>query len=215
MTTDLVHQVIPGVLEKDWQEIEKKLEVIRIFSDKVHVDIIDGQFNKNQTILDPAPFAQYKDELFLEVHLMVNEPINYLKTYYSAGFKRFIGHVEKMSDQTEFVARCELYGEVGLALDLETAIELIKVPFEDLDLIHIMSVKAGEAGQNFEESSLEKIKELREKTDVPIEVDGGINDETIKLAKDAGANYFVATSFISEAPNPKEAFEKLQTLSKD
>ncbi len=206
MITPSTHYVIPALLERNWEEIEKKLEVLKTFSDKVHVDVLDIGF-------DPEPFSKYKDQLFLEVHLMTDEPINSLKTFYHVGFKRFIGHAEKISDQAEFVARGELYGEVGLALDLESPIDLIKVSFEDLDLVSVMSVKAGKQGQEFDQSSLEKIKSIRSKTGLPIEVDGGINDQTLRLAKEAGVNYFVAGSFILNNPNPKEAFQNLEALA--
>lgn len=213
MTTSNTHYVIPGILEKNWEEIEKKLEILKTFSDKVHIDIIDSEFGGEETILDAEPFSKYKDQLVLEVHLMVNEPINYLKTFYSAGFKRFIGQVENMQDQAEFVAKGQLYGEVGLALDLGTPIEQIKVSFEDLDLIHLMSVKAGKSGQELDQSSLEKIKNLRSKTATYIEIDGGIKRETLKLAKDAGANFFVATSSIWKDQNPKDSFQKLESMA--
>ncbi|HZQ29808.1 MAG TPA: HisA/HisF-related TIM barrel protein [Patescibacteria group bacterium] len=206
MITPSTHYVIPALLERDWEEIEKKLEVIKTFSDKVHIDVLDIGF-------DPEPFSKYKDQLFLEAHLMTDEPVNSLKTFYRAGFKRFIGHAEKISDQAVFVARGELYGEVGLALDLESPIDLIKVPFEDLDFVSVMSVKAGKQGQELDQSSLEKIESIRSKTDLPIEVDGGINDQTLRLAKEAGANYFVAGSFILNNPSPKEAFQKLEALA--
>ncbi len=213
MTTSNTHYVIPGVLERNWEEIEKKLEIFKIFSNKVHIDVIDKAFGGEEIVLDLAPFSKYKDQLVMEIHLMVNEPINYLKTFYSVGFKRFIGQVEYMGDQAEFVARGELYGEVGLALDLDSSMEKIKVPFEDLDLVHIMSVKAGKSGQEFDQSSIEKIKNLRSKTDIPIEVDGGINDQILTQCKNAGANFFVATSFISDSQNPQEAFRTLEKLA--
>ncbi len=206
------HQIIPGILEKDWAEIEKKIEIIKTFSNKIHIDIIDGKFADNLTFLDPKPFMKYSNDLFFEAHLMVEEPINYLDSFAKAGFKKFIGHIEKMSNQEEFVAKGELLGEVGLALDLQTSIEEIKVPFEDLDLVLLMSIHAGFSGQDFEQSSLEKIKTLRSKTTIPIEVDGGINDQTVGLAKQAGANIFVITSFLSDSENPKDAYFKLKSL---
>lgn len=203
------HEIIPGILEKDWTEIEKKIELIKTFSKKIQIDIIDGNFAPNQTFLDPTPFLRYANELSLEAHLMVEEPINYLDSFSKVGFKKFIGHVEKMTSQEEFVAKGELLGEVALALDLDTPIDAIKSSFEDLDSVLLMSVKAGASGQTFEQRVLEKIKNLRAKTFIPIEVDGGINDQTIVLAKDAGANIFVSTNFISQNP---QNYSKLQKL---
>ena len=214
-----VHHIIPGILEKDWIEIEKKIETAKQFSNVLHVDFIDGKFVNNLTFLDATPFKKYSGDppageagLFLEAHLMVDEPLNYLKPLADAGFKRFLGHAEKMTDQEEFVAEGQILGEVGLALDLGSSLDLIKVPFEDLDCILLMSIKAGFSNQTFEQSSLEKIKDLRSKTDIPIEVDGGINDQTIIQAKEAGANRFVSNSFVFKSNNSSEQFKKLMGL---
>ncbi len=213
------HHIVPGILEKDWLEIEKKVEIIKTFSNKIHIDVIDGKFTNNQTFLDPAPFSKYTNPLsgsgqalFLEAHLMVEEPINYLDSFAKAGFRKFIGHVEKMASQEEFVAKGELMGEVSLALDLPSSLDLITASFEDLDSILLMDVKAGFSSQTLDQSLLEKIKTLRSKTFIPIEVDGGINDQTLPLCKDAGANIFVSTSFISDSNNPQEQYQKLTSL---
>jgi ribulose-phosphate 3-epimerase len=190
-------KIIPGILGKDWNEIEKKLEIVKSFTKSVHVDIIDGKFAPGTTFLDPNPFSKYSQELFLEVHMMVENPISYLESFAKAGFKRFIGHIEKMPDQTEFVAKAESLGEVGIAIDGSTELSEIKVPYGDLDCVLIMLIKAGESGQIFNSEYLKKIETIYSVTDnIRIEVDGGINDETILLARNAGASRFVSTSFI-------------------
>lgn len=208
-----MYEIIPGVLEKDWNEIEKKLQLVKSFAKSIHVDILDGIFAPNTTFLDPRPFAKYSNDFLLEVHLMVEDPIKYLKPFADAGFKRFVGHIEKMPDQAEFVAQGQLLGEVGLAIDGLTAIDKIKAPLEDLDNILVMTIKAGFSGQEFMTETLEKIKLIRSKTEIPIEVDGGINDKTIVLAKNAGANRFAATSFIYKE-DPFSQYENLENLVK-
>lgn len=218
-------EVIPGILEKDWNEIEKKIELIRPFAKVVHVDIIDGKFapaspsqgGPNTTFLDPSPFTKYSQEIFLELHMMVENPIQYLKPFADVGFKRFIGHVEclrQMADQAEFIAQAQLLGEVGLAIDRPTPVSEIKVPYGDLDCILIMTIKAGQSGQTFNPQCLEKIKILRSAQNnirISIEVDGGINDVTIVEAKNVGATRFVANSFIFKAQNPQEQYNLLQS----
>lgn len=206
-------ELIPGILEKEWVEIERKIELVRPFAKSVHIDILDGKFAPNTTFLDPAPFKKYSPELFLELHMMVEEPIQYLKPFADAGFKRFLGHIEKMSDQTEFVAEGQLLGEVGLAIDGPTSVEALKVPISDLDCLLIMTITAGFSGQQFNPLHLEKVKHFRSQTSIPIEVDGGVKDTTIKLAKDAGATRFVATSFfISGSQDPHAAYQRLLSL---
>lgn len=209
----MINEIIPGILEKEWSEIEKKLELVKPFAKSIHVDLLDGKFAPNTTFLDPKPFAKYADDFLLEVHLMVDNPISYLKPFAEAGFKRFIGHIEKMPNQEEFVAQGQLLGEVGLAVDGKTSIDEIRVPLDDLDNILIMTINAGFSGQEFMQATLEKIKAIRSKSTMPIEVDGGINDKTIVLAKNAGANRFAATSFIYKE-NPSSQFKILENLVK-
>jgi ribulose-phosphate 3-epimerase len=191
-----MNNIIPGILEKDWAEIEKKIELIKGFARTIHIDIIDGKFAPKSTFIDPKPFAKYTNDFLFEVHLMVEEPINYLDSFAAAGFKRFLGHVEKMSSQEDFVAKAELLGEVGLALDVNTPLESLKTDYEDLDSILIMSVKAGLSGQVFIPEVLQKATKIRDIFPIPIEIDGGINDLTIVEAKNAGVERFITTSFL-------------------
>ena len=204
-----MYEIIPGILEKDWREIEKKIELVKGFAPVIHIDIIDGKFVDNTTFLDPEPFKKYSGHVSFELHMMVDEPINYLEPFYNAGFRRFIGHVEKMSDQTEFVAKGQLMGEVGLALDGKTSINVIKVDLSDLDTLLIMGINAGFSNQSFVEDYSKKIQLVKDKTWIPVEVDGVINDQTIVLAKKSGATRFVTTSFLFNG-NPQEQYEKLQ-----
>lgn len=213
-------EVIPGILEKDWSEIERKINLVKDFAKVIHIDIIDGRFAPNTTFMDPKPFTKYSNDLFLEVHLMVENPIQYLKPFADVGFKRFLGHIEKMSDQVEFVAQAQLLGEVGLAIDGPTDLSAIKVPYRDLDSVLVMTIKAGESGQMLNPEYLKKVgillRQLADQNDLSagsglaIGVDGGINDQTIVLAKNAGATRFIANSFILKARNPQEQYNLLK-----
>lgn len=226
-----MHEVIPGILEKEWSEIEKKIELVRPFAKTIHIDIIDGKFAPNFTFLDPAPFSKYTNPttgsgLFFELHMMVENPIQYLKPFADAGFKRFLGHIEKMSDQEEFIAQGQLLGEVGLAIDGPTDLSSIKVAHSDLDCLLIMTIKAGESGQTFNPEYLKKVEILRQApsgawlrsaqddpsagSGLAIEVDGGINDRTIIEAKNAGSTRFIANSFIFNSQDPLLQFNLLK-----
>jgi ribulose-phosphate 3-epimerase len=205
--------IVPGILEKSWEEVEAKIKLLSPFAKTLHIDIADGIATNNITFLDPAPFAKYKDQFFLELHMMVEEPVKYLKPFANVGFKRFLGHVEKMSDQAEFVAEGQILGEVGLALDGPTELSAITVEYDDLDAILFYTCqKMGFSGPPMLPERLEKVRAFRQKSNIPIEVDGGVKDATILLAKEAGATRFVATSFISASINPKNAYEKLVSL---
>ncbi len=215
----------PGTENKNWEDIAKKIELVKPFAKTIHIDVIDGKFANNTTYAEPAPFAEYtkilpggpreqlngEKGLIFEVHLMVEEPINYLKQWADAGFHRFIGQIEKMSDQEAFVAEAQLYGEVALALDKQSSFDAIKVSLEDLDALLIMTIQAGFSGQTFEAALLEKVKQAHAKSEyLPIEVDGGINNETIAIAAAAGASRFVATSFLFNMETPEKQYQLLQ-----
>lgn len=204
-----MYKIIPGILEKDWESIKKKIEIGSKFTDTFHIDILDGKFAQNTSFLDPKPFAKYTKDLFLELHMMVEEPLQYLKPFAEVGFRRFLGHIEKMSNQAEFVALGEELGEVGLAIDGPTSPDDIVVPFNDLDCLLVMTIKAGFSGQEFTAEHLKKVQALRLQTAIPIEVDGGINDISLIQARNAGATDFVSTSFIFGNPNPQEAYKSL------
>lgn len=210
-----MYEVIPGILEQSWEEIERKIIIVEPFAKTIHIDLLDGKFAPNTTWLDPKPFTKYAENVFFELHMMVEEPTQYLKSFADSGFKRFLGHIEKMSDPEEFVAQGQLLGEVGLVVDGPTPIEQLTVSYDDLDCILVMTIKAGFSGQAFIPEHLGKIREIREKSaTIPIEIDGGVNDQTIKLAKDAGATRFVATSFIHNANNPSVQFQLLSSKLK-
>lgn len=200
----------PGTQNKDWVELEKRIEIVKPFVKTIHIDVVDGKFAPNTTLSDSSPFAKYTKDLQFEIHLMVEEPIHHLKKWADAGFVRFIGQIEKMSDQVEFVAQGQLLGEVVLAVDKQTPIDAIRVPLDDLDGLLVMTIQAGFSGQQFEEPLLEKIKQLRARTNLPIEVDGGINDKTVVVAAHAGATRFVATSAIYNVPDPYKAYLSLK-----
>ena len=105
-------QIIPGILEKEWSEIESKLEQVKTFTNTAHIDIIDGKFVNNQTFLDPEPFKKYSTQIFLELHMMVINPVEFIESFAAAGFRRFIGHAEHMSSQKEFADEAKKYGLV-------------------------------------------------------------------------------------------------------
>jgi ribulose-phosphate 3-epimerase len=203
--------IVPAILEQNWEEIEKKLEICRKLTGEVHIDFIDGKFAQNKTFLDFSKFLELSSSFNFEAHLMVDEPVEYLDELAKSGFKKFIGHIEKMTDQVEFVAKGQELGFVGLGIDLDTQPSELKVNLDDLDQILLMAVKAGRSGQEFDTRVIEKIKSVRAKYLGIIEIDGGINDKTLIACKDAGANRFCVTSFLFN-PNASGQYKKLSSL---
>jgi ribulose-phosphate 3-epimerase len=216
----------PGTENKEISEIEKKIASVRSFARTIHIDVCDGKFAPNTTFSDAEAFKKLtsflpEDEsgwstgekgLYFEVHLMVEDPIKELKKWADAGFRRFIGQVEKMPDQEAFVAEAQMYGEVGLAVDGPTALDSVKVKYDDLDVILFYTgEKAGFSGGTFREDRLEKVKAIRGANEyLPIEVDGGINDETIAVAFEAGVTRFVTTGFLFGLETPEKQYKLLE-----
>lgn len=208
-------EVIPGILEQEWVEIQKKIEIVMPFAKTIHIDLLDGKFAPNTTFIDPGPFAKYTKDIFFEVHMMVENPLQYLASFKQAGFKRFIGHIEKMPDVAEFVAEAQLVGEVGLAIDTATPIQNVTISYDDLDVLFVMTVNAGYSRQEFQPAMLQKVKEIRSKSaTIPIEIDGGVSDTTIVAARQAGATRFVTTKFVYDTKNPEGQYKTLCGLVK-
>ncbi len=203
----------PGTEDKDWSAIEKKIEVVKPFAKTIHIDVIDGKFANNTTFADPEPFKRYTKDIIFEVHLMVEEPIQYVEAWAAAGFQRFIGQVEKMSDQAAFITKAEEFGYAGLAIDGSTNLDKLTVPHIDLDTVLIMTIQAGFSGQEFQTEQLEKVKALTKNTELfPVEVDGGINEHTVIEAWKAGARRFVTTSALFASADPAGEFKKLHDI---
>lgn len=212
----MIYEIIPspGTANKDFGELEQKIQLVTPFVKTIHIDVIDGKFAPNVTFLDPEPFKPYTTTLFFEVHLMVENPIEYVKPFAAAGFKRFLGQIEKMPDQGAFIKAVKDEGaEVCLAVDGPTSLDTVTVPYEDMDGILCMTITAGFSGQSFVPEHLEKVKMIRHKNpDLAIEVDGGINDKSIIYAKQAGANRFITTSYLFGAANPEETYKNLEEI---
>lgn len=208
-----MHSIIPGILEQEWGEIDQKIKACQSFAKVIHIDLLDGKFAPNTSFFDPKPFKKYSQDILFELHMMVEEPEQYIESWAKEGFRRFIGHVEHMSDQASFVTRAEEVGEVGLALDLMTDLSEITVSHLDLDTVLIMTVKAGFSGQTFSQQPLDKVKLLAREELFPIEIDGGINNETIIHGLSAEATRFVATSYLFGSDNPESRYQTLLKAS--
>lgn len=207
----------PGTNNPDWASMEKKIEMVLPFADSVHIDLLDGKFAPNTTSLDPTPFAKYAKQIILEAHFMVENPEQYIESFAAAGFKRFIGQVEQMPDVVSFLAKAQLYGEAGLAIDGPTGLDKLPENLDDVDVVLAYTgEKAGFSGATMVFDRLEKTAELRAKDAfLPIEIDGGVNPETIIAARQAGVTRFVTTGYIYGGENPKERYNELLQLVKE
>lgn len=187
-------EIIPAILTNDIREIEEKLKRAESLVQRVQIDVLDGQFAAERTI-DPSFVGNIETDLSLDFHLMTKEPVDWVERAVRGGADRIIGQIEQMTNQVEFIGKIVEVGlSRGLALDLGTEVsELDPSILNNLDVVLVMSVKAGFGGQKFDPKATQKIKKLaeirvRDDTSFRICVDGGITQENIKEVTKAGAD---------------------------
>lgn len=206
-------EVIPAILESEFAEIERKIIAVEMLVDWVQIDIADNTLVTNTTFLDPAPYTTLKTRLNLEVHLMVKDPLKYLDAYAKAGFKRFYTHIEGVNIE-EYIARCFKLGvEVGLAIDGLTPVENIHPYLDNIDAVLVMAIEAGESGRPYREDTENKIRKIREiDFEIPIAVDGAMNDTNALKVISAGATRINSNSYIFSGGNIEERINTLKNL---
>lgn len=183
------------------QDIVKELD--KTNADYLHIDIMDGKFvdNKTWTISEITKITK-NSTLPLDVHLMVNNPSKYIEDYAMLNTNDIIFHYEAVKDVNSMIDEIKNYGlKVGIAINPDTDVEKIFPYLDKIDLVLVMSVYPGKSGQSFIEESLDKIRKLKQEIQEKnlktlISVDGGINDETGKLCKEAGVDILVSASYI-------------------
>jgi ribulose-phosphate 3-epimerase len=207
-------EIIPGILEKEWEMIEERLRLVAGIADWVQISFADNTMVPNTTFMDFAKFPPYAKEISLEAHLMVSSPEKYIKAAADAGFKRLIAHAEAHDPRIFFDQVKYEQVEVGIAIDGPTEFEVVEPFLEEVDFVEVMMVEAGFSGGTFLPECVEKIKSIHNYLpDLPIEVSGGISDKTARLVVEAGATRLVSTSFLFEDPaNIKGTIERLSNL---
>ena len=192
--------VLPSLLLCDFGNLKGELERLEAAGTRVlHLDVMDGHFVPNLTYGMPIVEGIRKHSaLPLDVHLMISDPLKYARQMVDAGADLLTFHVEAVDDPAEVVSELRALGVgVGVALNPETELSQLDACIGDVDLALVMSVKAGFGGQKFNPIALEKLRLLRnDHPDLMLEIDGGINLETISSARAAGCDLFVVGSGI-------------------
>lgn len=207
--------VIPGIgPQKEWNVIEERLNLVAGRTQWVQIAFADNTIVPNQTFMDFAKFKPFAATFPMEAHLMVASPEKYIKPAADAGFKRLIAHVEAHDPRLFFEQVKYEQVEAGIAIDGPTEFEVIEPFLEEADFVLVMTVEAGFSGGTFLPECVEKIKTIHNYLpDLPIEVDGGINETTARLVKEAGATRLVATSYLFGDPaNIFNAIEQLKEV---
>ena len=206
-------KIAPSILSADFSKLGE--EVVRLHeagADFIHIDVMDGKFVPNITFGMPVIKAiRNKTDLVFDVHLMIDRPERYIEDFANAGADIIVVHAESTIHLHRVIQQIKATGKkAGVSLNPATPVDVLKYIIDDLDMVLVMSVNPGFGGQKFIESAVQKIKDVRalSKT-VDIQVDGGITDKTIGRCIEAGANVFVAGSYVFSG-DYKERIESLK-----
>lgn len=210
-------EIIPTILTKDPEEVAKKISLIEGKSERFQFDLLDGIFLPEKSV-DLEVLAEIETSLKIDVHLMTNQPEEWVERATQVMADRIIGQVEKMDSQEEFIKAVIGTGvEVGLAISPETPVSVIEESLPKLDLVLVMTRKPGFGKFPFDGQTLEKVKKIREVSGeyIGICVDGGINDKNIKKAALAGANLFAIGGALWQAKDIGIEIERLKKLAEE
>ncbi|MFA6990341.1 MAG: ribulose-phosphate 3-epimerase [Candidatus Gastranaerophilaceae bacterium] len=210
--------IAPSILSADFANLASDIKKVEeAGADWLHIDVMDGHFVPNITIGVPVVKSIRKiTSMPLDVHLMIENPQNYIEDFANAGADIITVHYEACIDLDSTVKKIKKLGKkVGVSIKPLTNVEVVDSFIKKVDLILVMTVEPGFGGQNFLISALDKIEYIKNKKNeyalstLFIEVDGGINEETSKLVRKYGANAIVAGSYIYNSPDIKASIESL------
>lgn len=216
-------KIAPSILAADFSKLAEEVKAVEEAGAKlIHIDVMDGHFVPNIT-MGPIVVDALRPvtNLPLDVHLMIENPDQYIEEFVKAGADYITVHVEACRHLHRTIQLIRSLGaKPGVVLNPHTPVETIQHVLEDIDLVLLMTVNPGFGGQKFIHSVVPKIETLsgmiKEKNlNVEIEIDGGINAETIKPCAQAGASIFVAGSAIYGQENRKAALQSILTAGEE
>ena len=212
-------KVVPVINCPDIESVRERIDVIKTFlkpGELLHLDVTDGSFATHKTWANPLLWAKLRSPFALEVHLMVDHPEQYVDDWLAAGARRLIVHIEAVTPQSlnEIVSAAEhYYAEIVISSRPESTVDDIAPYAKKFGAFQVLAVQPGPAGEEFLPFVEEKIRFLREELpDATIEVDGGMNPETVWHVKAVGADMITSASYLFESPDPQKAYEELARI---
>ncbi len=211
----------PSLLSADFGNLETEIaQLDPQLADYLHIDVMDGRFVPNITIgPDVVKAIADRTDIPLDVHLMIEQPENFLKAFQQAGANILTIHAEACRHlQRSLAAIREMGMKAGVSLNPSTSLHVLEHVLPDLDQILLMTVNPGFGGQVFIPQMMQKIRDCRKmiaQYPIDLEVDGGIKLDNIKAIQEAGANVFVAGSAIFKSPPYNDTMRKMKSLLAD
>ena len=212
--------IAPSVLAADFANLQRDIELVNNSEAQwAHIDIMDGVFVPNISFGMPVVEAIQKHcKKLMDVHLMIVQPERYIERFRELGAEVISVHFEACPHLHRVVQQIKGMGcKAGVALNPHTSVHVLEDILGDIDVVNLMSVNPGFGGQQFIQSTLGKIRKLREmidanNLDVLIEIDGGVNKDNATQIIEAGANVLVAGNFVFKSPDPIKVISSLRQL---